>query len=127
MDDPLKEIVEVVQSNPSLLHALLFEPDAVASHLKSREAKALVYGIDPRAFIQSLRRSLSYRECGATCRNTQAIGIEAGPGCGSTCGSASCTGTCGNSCGDTCSSSCGDTCASSCTSTTKFTVTEYSQ
>jgi hypothetical protein len=92
MDDPVQEIVEALRSNPTLLHALLFEPDAVASHLKSREAKALVYGIDPRAFIQSLRRSLSYRECGATCQNS-----------------------CGNSCGGTCNGSCGGSCGATCT------------
>jgi hypothetical protein len=95
MDDPVQEIVEVLRSNPSLLNALLFDPEAIASHLKSREAKALVYGVDPKAFIQALSRPRPQ---------------DIGPGCGVTCGTASCFGTCHGSCDDTCLSSCGETC-----------------
>jgi hypothetical protein len=98
MDDPIKEIVEVLRANPSLLNALLFDPEAIASHLKSREAKALVYGIDPKAFIQSLtRRAVAPLFCGKTCGALS---------CDGTCGELSCKGTCGDSCGSTCDWSC---------------------
>jgi hypothetical protein len=103
MSAAIKEIVELLRSDASLMHALLFNPDALAAKLKSREAKALVYGIDPAAFVNAL---------------TQTV---VGAGCGDTCGADSCGYTCGRrSCdNNTCSSSCGDTCRHSCIDTTK--------
>jgi hypothetical protein len=105
MNDPVKEIIEVLRSDPTLLHALLFNPEAIVSRLTSREAKALAYGIDPEAFIRSLSRR-----------------AVADGGCGGTCGADSCDYTCGaRSCNHfTCSSSCGDTCRHSCVETTQL-------
>jgi hypothetical protein len=99
---PLSELLEVLRSDPQAIHSLLFEPDAIAAKLTSREAKALVFGISPESFLTALmgaRGVIAY--CGTTCGSYES--------CSTTCGQRSCDYTCGNSCLDTCKSSCGHT------------------
>jgi hypothetical protein len=85
-------------------NALIFEPELFAQKLKSREAKALVYGVNAESFISSL------------------VGSRLPTGCGGTCGEDSCGYTCGlRTCDhDTCASSCGITCRNSCVDTNKI-------
>jgi hypothetical protein len=100
--DSLSELVALLRKDPKNLHALLFDPDKLAGELKSRDAKALVYGIDPERFISDLvGRSGAPRICGETCGDASS--------CSTTCGARSCNATCQESCNDTCKSSCGHT------------------
>jgi len=107
--DPIQEILKALRDDPKLMHAVLFDPDTATKHVSSREAKALVYGVDPARFVTFV---LGER-----------FSPIAGPGCVDTCGAKSCGDTCGSkSCDATCASSCGKTCSASCEQTTKHPI-----
>jgi hypothetical protein len=98
----VEELLELLKKDPEALHALLFEPDRLAGSLSSREAKALVYGVDPERFVRGLTGTGDVEYCTVTCSGDST--------CVSTCGDRSCDETCGGqSCTDTCKSSCGKT------------------
>jgi hypothetical protein len=98
----LEKVIKRAKADPKFFHALVFNPDAIASEIKDREAMAALYGIDPETFIGSILQNPLEK-------------------CGTTCGDDSCITTCGgDTCSSTCASSCGDTCKSSCVDTTKL-------
>jgi hypothetical protein len=56
-DSGLDELLKLLQQNPSLIKDLIFNPEAVASVLRSKKARRLLRGRDPAA---DAKRFLTY-------------------------------------------------------------------
>lgn len=50
----IDELLAVLRDDPKLLRTLLLEPKKLAGKLKSKQAKALLAGADPRRFLHAL-------------------------------------------------------------------------
>jgi hypothetical protein len=51
-DKGLQELLQLLQQNPGLIRDLVFNPEVIASVLRSKKARRLLRGVDPAADAQ---------------------------------------------------------------------------